>query len=280
MKSIFGILASPAKHSLSPIIHNSAFRSLGLDAEYLIFEKSPDQFDDFMKNLKSSNIKGLSVSLPYKEKVIQYLDEIDENARYIGAVNTIVKKNNKLYGYNTDWLGSNLAIQNEIGIKSLKDQIVVILGAGGSSRAIAYGCLALGADVWIKNRTKSKADKIAVEFAEIFKSEIHSTELNDMGHGDILINTTSIWLQENNENSTIYDYCNSQYLSNYHTVMDIVYKPMITPLLEAAFDGGCHHTITGEKMLLYQAERQFELWIDQKAPHDIMLKSLLSKLNE
>ena len=155
----FGILANPAKHSLSPVMFNAAFQANGIDAEYGVFEISENQLACYMEQVKHEPISGLSVSLPYKEVIIEYLNQVDDDVRKIGACNTVLNKGGLLYGFNTDYKGSNAALKNIIG--DLKDKKIVIIGAGGAARAVAYGVMKEGANVHIFNRKKSKADSIA-----------------------------------------------------------------------------------------------------------------------
>lgn len=278
----YGILAYPAGHSLSPIMHNSAFAALGMDAEYGVFEIAENDLEEFFRRSRNEPIAGLSVSLPYKEIVMNFLDEVDVNARQIGAVNTVVNKNGVLYGYNTDFIGSNRAIEEVYKFDRNKEQIAVILGAGGAARAIAYGLLKEGVHVWIKNRNKDKADQVALEFAELFETEIHSVEWDDWGTGDVLINATSFWLEnkEITEKELPY-FCSKKYLKEFKIVMDISYNIKLknfdnnlkTPLLLKAEEFE-KKIITGDKMLLYQAVEQFRLWTGKEAPIEIMQQAL------
>ncbi len=291
MKKKYGILAYPAVHSLSPVMHNAGFKELGIDAEYVVFERKPEELGAFMEQVRAEDIAGFSVSIPHKESIIAYLDDIDKDAFNIGAVNTVVNRNGVLHGYNTDWIGSNRALSDgfvDLGENGLMEgKVAVVLGGGGSARAVAYGLLKEGVHVWIKNRDKAKADAIAIEFAELFKTEIHSVPLDDMGTGDILVNTTSAWMNYDPEMNLptggVFDYCDSHYLRAYQVVMDLVYKPFITPLIAAAATAyeeseghgvGC---VTGDRMLLYQAVEQFELWTGEKAPVEVM-RGALSKV--
>ena len=270
----FGILANPAKHSLSPVMFNAAFKATGIDAEYGIFETPENQLASFMEYVKHEPISGLSVSLPYKEVVIEYLNQVDDDVKKIGACNTVLNKGGILYGFNTDYKGSNIALKNIVG--DLKDKKIVIIGAGGAARAIAYGVLKEGANVYIFNRKKSKADIIAIEFAEIFKSEIHSGSLNDLGTGDVLIHTTSIWTKETGS-KTAYNlppkFCNPEYIENFEIIMDISYKPLDNPLIASAKKLK-KHIITGDKMLYYQALEQFKIWTGKEAPALVMKDAL------
>jgi len=274
----YGILAFPAKHSLSPVMHNTAFKELNINAQYGVFEIPESDFDEFIKYLKSKPIYGLSVSLPYKEKIISFLHELDENAKKIGAVNTVLNKNGVLYGYNTDFIGSNMAMIEVCG--NLNGKKAVVMGAGGASRAVIYGLLKEGAKLSIYNRTAEKAEELAKEFATMFDSNIKSGSLDDMVEdtGDIFIQTSSIWtLSPNISESELLKIFPKKFLSRFEYIMDIIYKPMITPLLKIAKELGVK-AISGEKMLLYQAVEQFKLWTEKEAPLETMKKALDKKL--
>lgn len=267
MTQNYGILAYPAKHSLSPAMHNAAFKALNLDAKYGLFELKAQYLGEFFKEVKRMPIHGISVSLPYKEKVIEFLDEISDDSARIGAVNTVVNRGGKLYGENTDHTGAIAALREQA--KTLKGAKVVLIGAGGAARAVAYGLLKEGAHVMILNRTKNKAVQIAMEFAEMFESEIYADDLEHLEPGDILINTSSIWHTPNLEDMMLPAFCNPIYVNKFNLVMDIAYRPFITPLIEAA-DISHVPYITGDRMLIHQAALQFELWTGQKAPIGVM----------
>jgi len=245
----FGILAHPAGHSLSPAIFGKFFKTSGVDATYEIFDIEPSGLSEFIMKVKSDGgIKGLSVSSPYKEEIMKFLDEISPDARMIGAVNTVSCEGGKLRGFNTDYVGAVVALKEKIA--DLKGKKVVVLGAGGASRAIVYGLLKEGAEVCLLNRTVGKAKMVADHFGisygdlgEIMKHEC-----------DILIQTTSVLID-----------IPVGFFKKGMVVMDIVYKPLITPLLTKAGKAGCE-IITGDRMLLHQAEGQFEIWFGRKVP--------------
>lgn len=284
MTQKFGILAYPAKHSLSPAMHNAAFKHLGIDAEYEVFEVKGQSFKKFMRELRDSGIQGLSVSLPYKERVLPFLDVIDEDARKIGAVNTIVNRDGLLYGYNTDFLGAIRAIKE---VCDLKDKSVIIIGAGGAARAIAYGMLREGANVGVYNRKKPRAVKIAIDFAEIFGNFIHGFGFDDtLFRGDILVHASSIWHTGGIKDLTCPFFTFGNYVKPFHLVMEISYNyyhdPNMlwqTPMTEAA-EYEKKPCITGDKMLLYQAMEQFKIWTAREAPMEVMRKALLGKAAE
>ncbi len=271
MSKHYGILAYPAKHSLSPVMHNAAFKALKIDAKYGTIELKLEYLAEFIKEAKAMPIDGLSVSLPFKEKIIPYLDRISEDAAKIGAVNTIMNKGGVLLGENSDFIGAIMALKEVV--KNLKNNKVVIIGAGGAARAVAYGLLKEGANVTILNRTKTKAVQIAMEFAEMFKAHIYAGDLEHLEEGDILINTSSIWNTSKLDDMILPTFCNPAYVAKFALVMDIAYRPYITPLLEAAQFAGVPF-ITGDRMLLHQAAVQFELWTGQKAPMEVMGRAL------
>ncbi|MBD3330689.1 shikimate dehydrogenase [Candidatus Peregrinibacteria bacterium] len=277
MTKNFGILAYPAKHSLSPVMHNAAFRELNIDAQFGVFEISENEFSDFIERVKHEPISGLAVSLPYKENIVFQLNKVGGDAKKIAAVNTVVNKGGFLYGYNTDFIGSNMAL-NEVE-PDLKDKKVTILGAGGASRAICYGLLKEGAKVSIYNRTKKRAENLAKEFSKMFETEVKSGDLKEIvkcEKGDILIQASSIWLTSSKIDAELQ--IPAGLVEKFDTIMDIVYSPLITPLLKTAKKLN-KRVITGDKMLLYQAVSQFELFTNEKAPIKLMQKVLRENIH-
>ena len=261
---LYGIMGNPVAHSLSPAMHNGAFAALGLNKAYLPF--AVQDVGSAMAGLRALGIKGVSVTIPHKQAVMEYLDSIDPVAEKIGAVNTLVIANNAIHGANTDWLGANRALSEKI---SLKDASVLLLGAGGSARAIGFGLLEAGASLTIASRTPEKGQALAnllgcpwLPLAEAATAK-----------ADILINATSMGMGNQQDLLPIA----SEALVNFQVVMDIVYAPLATRLLQAAEQAGCQ-TIDGLAMLLYQGAAQFELWTGQQAPLEVMRQSLLKAL--
>ncbi len=274
MTKKYGILAYPAKHSLSPVMHNAAFKALAFDAEYGVFEVPENELPSFMEQVKHEPIDGLSVSLPYKEVMLNYMNEVDDDAKKIGAVNTVVNRGGFLYGYNTDFLGSNRALEEVCG--DLSGRKVVVLGAGGAARAIIYGLIKEGAEVLVVNRNKEKADLIVSEFSEIFGRSVSAGLWGEKADGDIFIQSSSIWVGREGADigSSEPFFCDPDYLKNFEIVMDIHYVPLITPLLKVA-QGMGRKVVTGDKMLLYQAAEQFKLWTGKEAPIEVMRAALI-----
>lgn len=274
MTKKYGILAYPAKHSLSPVMQNAAFKHLAIDARYGIFEMPESKIEAFIKNAKK-NIDGFSVSLPYKEKIIKYLDFVDEDAKKIGAVNTVKNDEGRLFGYNTDYIGAIKALKETV--KSLNGKSVVVFGAGGAARAVIYGLLKEKAAVKIINRHIEKARIIAEDFRYIFGTNIECFSTDDkmnVLNSAILIHATSIWTTNPSTNQ---EEANAlfpnEFVDKFDFVMDISYAPLVTPLLEKAQNLG-KKIITGDRMLLLQAAEQFKIWIGKEAPIEIMAAAL------
>lgn len=253
LRKKYGILAHPAGHSLSPVM----FRAVGVS--YDIFDIPPEEFEGFVRN---GNFDGLSVSLPYKEKIIDFLDFADEDVRVIGACNTVLRDaDGKLNGFNTDWIGAVEALR-EAGCE-LSGKKVVLLGAGGAARAICYGLLKEGAEVTVLNRDLDEARPLGEDFGV----EIGLLDSVDGRECDVLIQATSVWITAGLDVKIVPDSFVRGLGARGGVVMDIVYKPLMTPLLEVAREAGCR-VITGEKMLLNQAVKQFEIWFGEKAGQD------------
>ena len=273
MTKKYGILAYPAKYSLSPVMHYAAFNELGIDAEYGIFDVREEDFQDFLEHISENNIDGFSVSAPYKELIMHHINIIDEDAKNIGAVNTVLNKGGVLYGYNTDHIGAVHALKTDISLLKLNEKKVVVLGAGGAARAICYGLLKEGAEVFIWNRTAEKAEQIISDFKKVFGKKARISYVKDLanlsGKFDILIQATSI--------VGIKNLLPENFLEHFDFVMDIVYHPLVTPILEQAKKLG-KKIITGERMLLFQAVEQFKIWTEKEAPVRIMREALEKNL--
>ena len=258
---IAGIIGNPVEHSWSHVIYNAAFGKMNINAIYLKFKV--DRLGEFIGYFKRLNILGFSVTIPHKVEVMKYLDGIDEKAKAIGAVNTIVSKNKKLIGYNTDCGGAILALKSKT---QLKGKNAVILGAGGSARAIAYGLMENCANVTLLNRTLEKAKSIAGDFGCGFGA------LSDLSKKDydILINSTSVGMHPNVNASPI----PARMIKKGAVVFDIVFNPLKTKLLKEAERKGCI-TIPGLEMLLHGNALQFKLWINKEAPFNLMRERAL-----
>lgn len=243
-------------HSLSPAIHNAAFKELLIDAKFEIFETR--DLTGFMEKVKNGEISGGSVTMPFKKTVLPYLQEIDKSVEKIEACNCF----NGLKGFNTDCDGAFRALKEAVDLERKR---IYLLGAGGAGSAIAYGLRDY--DVTIFNLTLPEAFEIAEKYG------FEARELRDLDlNYDILINATSCGFK-NDESCVPIELLNPK-----ATVFDIVYEPLETRLIRDALQVGCK-TITGEKMLLYQGAAAFEIWTGKKAPIDVMKSALRSALS-
>ncbi len=269
--NIVGLIGHPVEHSFSPPMHNAAFAELGLDYAYVAFDVNPNDLKSAVDGAKSLNIKGFNVTIPHKIEVMQYLDELDEVARLIGAVNTIDFKN--LKGYNTDGIGAVRAIEE---VTSIKDKNVVVAGAGGASRAISFYLAKFGAgSMTILNRNANKAKDLA---GDVLKSDL----IGDVGadsiseidsylkDADILVDTTPLGMDPHVNDEPI---AKSDAMHDGLVVFDAVYNPNETVLLKEAIKAGAK-PVYGIKMLLYQGAESFKIWTGKDAPIDVMQDAL------
>lgn len=261
---VFGIIGRPVAHSLSPAMHNAAFRALGLNAVYVAFPVT--DLKQAVAGLRGLNIGGVSVTIPFKEEIIPLLDELDPTAARMGAVNTVVNREGRLVGYNTDWLGAAAALQEQTVITG---KHFLILGAGGAARAIAFGIKEAGGRVSLTDIDFSRAETLAAELG----AEAWSPQALSQCPATILINATPVGMAPQVDDLPI----DPNLLGRYSLVMDIVYRPLQTRLLTEAKARGCK-IIDGLQMLLHQGAAQFELWTDRKAPAEIMAQAAYAAL--
>lgn len=263
---LYGIIGNPVAHSLSPAMHNSAFAAAGLDKAYLAFPVT--DVKQALRGCQALGIKGISVTIPHKQTVIDSLDTIDPVARQIGAVNTLLFKDNGIHGLNTDWIGANRALAEKM---ALAGSTVVILGAGGSARAIGFGLREAGAAIVLASRTPNKGQALATELHCDWYPLDDITALRT----DALVNATAVGMAPYIDSTPV----DTAILSKFKIVMDIVYAPLKTRLLVEADKAGCQ-TIDGLAMLLYQGAAQFEAWTGMPAPITVMKNALLDGLKK
>ena len=274
--NIVGLIGHPVEHSFSPPMHNAAFEKLGMDYAYVAFDVDPNNLGSAIEGAKSLNIKGFNVTIPHKIEVMHFLDEIDEVAGLIGAVNTIDFKNMK--GYNTDGIGAVRAIEEVI---SIKDKNVVIAGAGGASRAISFYLAKYGADsITILNRNVDRAISLAGDvldsglIADVQADSI--SEINNyLSDADILVDTTPMGMHPHVDDEPI---ARAEDMHEDLVVFDAVYNPNETVLIKEAIKAGAK-PVYGIKMLLYQGAESFKIWTGVDAPVDEMEKALRQTLN-
>ena len=269
--NIVGLIGHPVEHSFSPPMHNAAFDALGMDWAYVAFDVNPNDLSSAIEGAKSLNIEGFNVTIPHKIGVMQYLNELDEVASLIGAVNTIDLKN--LKGYNTDGIGAVRAIEE---VSSIKDKDVIVAGAGGASRAISFYLAKFGANsITILNRNVNKAQNLA---EDVLKSDLISDVKSDsisqingyLGNADILVDTTPLGMDPHIDDEPI---ARADNMHEDLVVFDAVYNPNETVLIKEAIKAGAK-PVYGIKMLLYQGAESFKIWTGQDAPVDVMEKAL------
>jgi len=265
---VYGVIADPIGHSLSPLIHNAAIEAMQQNNVYVPFRVPHEDLDDFLADCEELAIKGLSVTIPHKEAVIRHLSKVDGAVRGIGAVNTIVFNDNKAFGYNTDVRAAMESLENAVNARGkspveapLARKTALILGAGGVAKAIAFGLKRRKVKVSIAARTRNRAFELAKQF------ESHLVEWNDR-HAeptDLLINCTPVGMHPNVD-ETPYE---SKHLRANTIVFDTVYNPEQTFLIKEARKRGCD-TVTGVDMFVRQAAMQFELFTGNPAPEEEM----------
>ena len=264
---LYCIFGNPVGHSKSPVLHNACFQQHQINAIYLAFE-----IDDISKGIaamRTLNIKGASVTIPFKESIMDHLDWIDEDALNIGAVNTVVNQQGKLSGFNTDYKAA-IAPLKPFGIKNKR---IGIIGAGGAAQAVAYGIHREKGDLVIINRNQERGKKLALKYRADF---IPMDEANKMDgiNADIIINTTSIGMHPDIENMAF----PSTYMQPQMIVMDIVYNPLKTKFLSEAQKKGCT-TIDGLSMFIHQGVAQFKIWTGISPDIKLIRKALINEDN-
>lgn len=263
---IFCVIGKPVSHSMSPRMHNAAFESAGCDGVYIAFEV--EDLGAAVEGIRALGIRGVSVTIPHKISVMPLLDEIDETARKIGAVNTIVNRGGILKGYNSDCSGAVAALLERTDVGGRR---VLIVGAGGAARAIGYGLSEKGANIVFCNRTEEKARRLALELGGDFLS-MGEIEKDDW---DVIVNTTSVGMTPRTETMPIQEIL----FRSKPVVMDIVYNPLETMMLRKAAEAGCK-TVDGAAMFIHQGACQFELWTGRKAPIRVMEETVRRALTE
>ncbi|HIH45387.1 MAG TPA: shikimate dehydrogenase [Candidatus Methanoperedenaceae archaeon] len=267
MKKVFAVLGDPVSHSLSPVMHNAAFNALGLECEYLAFRVGKERLGDAIRGAAALGFGGLNLTIPLKEKALEVVDA-DAMAEKIGAVNT-VDFSGGIRGYNTDGLGAMRALA-ERGV-GLRDAEVVLAGAGGAARGIAFHLVKAGARVTIVNRTEDRAASLAAELH--VKSAVLSKLPGLLEKAGVLINSTSVGMTPNIEETI----ATSDMMHPGLTVFDIVYNPVDTKLLREARKAGAA-VIDGVKMLVYQGAESFRIWTGKTPPVDIMEAAVRRRL--
>ena len=276
---VCGVIGDPVEHSLSPVMHNAAFEELNLDFVYVAFRVRREELREAIIGARSLALHGLNVTMPHKNAVMGYLDEIDSTARSIGAVNTILNDEGRLMGYNTDGVGALKALK-ENGITP-NGKKLLLLGAGGAGKAIAFHAAQEVKELIILNRTPQKAKKLAEFLRKEFNKKINgnalSTEIleKELRDTDILVNATSVGMHPDVNQSLV----SPSLLRPDLCVMDIVYNPLKTKLAKDAKAVGAK-VVSGIEMLVHQGAASFEIWTNHSAPVKVMKQAVLNKLSE
>ncbi len=280
MTYILGILGHPLDHSVSVPMHMSVIFKLGIDYVYMSFDVLPENIPHAVNQFKKDRIRGFNVTIPYKETIMGHLDGIDEKALRIGAVNTVNNENGRLKGYNTDGVGYIRSLKEETGFNP-SGKHVLIMGAGGAAKAVAFSLLEAGVDrLVIANRTLSRADELIKHLNEYFPDtplkSVGTENINQISHKDIhlVVNTTSVGMKGTGSiGIDLTDFSMDTVIS------DVVYNPVETPLLRMAGKAGLA-THNGIGMLVHQGAESFKIWTGIDPPVDVMRQAVLRALKE
>jgi 3-dehydroquinate dehydratase / shikimate dehydrogenase len=263
---VYGVAGDPVAHSLSPAIMNAAFRRENVNAVYLTLHAKT--LKDLLTCVREIPIHGVSITMPYKEVILPYLDNTDSHTTKIGACNTVVRaQDGKLYGFNTDTSGVVRPLERRLS--TLQDAKILVLGAGGAARAAVFGLKERGAEVFILNRSAAAAQKLA---RRAHARSVKRADLKKYSF-DVIINATPVGMGNSRETPLQEKEINARY------VFDMIYDPPETRLLQLAKERGAQ-IIPGIEMFVHQAARQFEIWTGKPAPQDDMLQVVMLSLQE
>jgi shikimate dehydrogenase len=274
---VCALIGDPVAHSLSPTIHNAAFKALGLNYAYVAFRVVDEELKDAISGCRSLGFIGFNVTMPHKTRVAPFLDVVDAAAQKIGAVNTVLNKGGELKGYNTDGLGALQALKEQ-GV-SLDGTKVVLLGAGGAARAISYHIAGEVGELVILNRTERRATELAEELARHLGNKIVGGHLRsdiarrEICEADVLINATPVGMNPLSRSTPI----DLRLIRPDLVVFDTVYDPPDTELLRRASAVGAK-AISGICMLIHQGASSFKIWTGREAPLDLMRRAALQAL--
>lgn len=275
---VCAVIGDPIKHSLSPIIQNAAFDYLNLDFVFLAFQVKAADLKKSIEGIRRLGLHGLNVTMPHKSAVIECLDEVNSTVKFLGSVNTILNRDGILSGYNTDGIGAlNALKENGVAIPGKK---VLLLGAGGAAKAIAFALVPEVGELTILNRSAKKAESFAETLERKFSPKVVGGKLSpvaieeNLRNSDVLINATSAGMKPSSNQSLVAQ----QWLRSDLVVMDIVYDPVETKLAKDAKAAGAG-VISGVEMLIYQGAASFEIWTGRTAPIEVMRKAALNRLS-
>lgn len=274
---LLGVMGDPILHSKSPAMHNAALKATGVPGTYVPLHVTNNNLKDAIQGVRALEFRGVNVTVPHKVEVMKYVDVIDEGARYIGAVNTIVNDGGVLTGYNTDGIGYIRSLKEE-ALADLGGKNVLVLGSGGAARGVIYALLKEGpSKVIVANRTASKADELAQEWSHLGNMKGCSMDevQKYIKEIDLLINTTSVGMYPNIGDSPI----EADLIPEGIVVSDLIYNPLKTEILHQAEKKGCviHN---GLGMFVYQGGYAFEYWTGHAAPIHEMREAVSGSLQK
>lgn len=274
--AVFGIFGYPVEHTFSPGMHNAAFATIGLNGCYVPFAVHPESLGNAIRSIIPLGIRGVNITVPHKEKVLPFLDELSEDASLIGAVNTIEVVRGRLIGHNTDGRGFVRSLRDDAGFRP-KGKAFLLVGTGGAARAISFSLALAGAGtILLYDIDTAKAEKLARDVrtrtgirAKALKADVLRTSASDV---DAIINATPLGMKRGDPLPIARDLVRAG-----HLICDLVYNPPATRLLTAARSRGAE-TLSGIGMLLYQGVIAFEIWTGKKAPVSIMRQALARQM--
>jgi shikimate dehydrogenase len=275
---VCGVIGDPIEHTLSPTIQNAAFNHLKLDFVFLAFRVKAADLKNAVNGIRSLGVHGLNVTMPHKSTVIGCLDEVDSTVKFLSSTNTILNRNGRLSGFSTDGVGALKSLrENGVGLSGKK---VLLLGAGGAAKAIAFAFVQEVGELAILNRTSEKAEELAETLGQMCNCKVVGDALSPdaiaehLRDSDVLVNATSAGMKPNLSQSLVAP----EWLRSDLVLMDIVYNPVETKLAKDAKAAGAK-VINGVEMLIYQGAASFEIWTGRSAPIGVMRKAALNKLS-
>ncbi|MFD2702117.1 shikimate dehydrogenase [Paenibacillus shunpengii] len=270
---LLGVIGNPIAHSKSPVMHNAALQEAGVQGAYVPLHVETDQLHAAVMGMKAMNFRGFNVTIPHKVDILSYMDELDESARFIGAVNTVVIEQGRLIGYNTDGVGYVRSLKEE-AVSTIEGKHVVVIGAGGAARGIVYALLLeRPQSLTILNRTAEKAEELAKDFKVLGNVNGYSIDSAEqvLAQADIVINTTSVGMHPHTDQTPV----STLHIPEGIVVSDLIYNPLETKLLTDSKHKNCiiHG---GLGMFVYQGAIAFEHWLHVQAPVEAMRRAVLA----
>lgn len=273
---LYGVIGDPIRHSKSPIMLNRAFRETGINGAYGAFHVTPERLGEAISGIRALGFRGLNVTIPHKIEVMGHLDEIDESARAIGAVNTIVNEGGRLIGFNTDGIGYVRSLKEEAE-PDLAGKRIVVVGCGGAARGIVWALAKENpGEIVLVNRTAERARELAASFGSKTISALDWERLREACEdADVVINTTSVGMSPNVDAVPL----DPDWLRPGAVASDLIYNPLTTAFLKRAADRGCR-VHGGLGMFVYQGAYAFEYWTGRPAPAEAMRAAVLESFGE